>query len=222
MLKRIKLLTIFSILASVFMFSSISFAVEKPNLKPLNLSPDQVITLDNEGAQKIEIKNPRAFLESQNVKIPENVKDIKVFIQINDSETQELTEQLPDSMETHSTLTVVPYQWYTSTDWGTLLHEVTGSSGTLTNSITRSIGASWSADVSVSASVVSAGVGYSVTSSYSVTGSCTRDTEGRYTIIQAYPTYNVTYFDVKNSSNTIIGGGYSIKPRGVAFIVYQY
>ncbi|MGI6307504.1 MAG: hypothetical protein ACOX1X_02645 [Dethiobacteria bacterium] len=222
MFKKNILLILFFVFASVFMLSSISFAVEKPNLKPLNLSPDQVITLDNEEAQKIEIKNPREFLESQNVEIPRNVKDVRVFIQTNDSEKKELTEQSPDSIETRSTLTVVPYQWFTATDWGNMLHEVTGSVGELTNSVTRSLAVMWSADVSVSATVVSAGLGYSVTSSYSVTGTQTVDTGGNYTVMQAYPTYSVTFFDVKNSSNTIIGGGESIKPRGVAFVVFQY
>ncbi|MES1054203.1 hypothetical protein FOA24_36275 [Bacillus thuringiensis] len=82
----------------------------------------------------------------------------------------------------------------------------------------------WNANVGISASVVSAGVGFNVSAEYSVTQSNTIDTGGRYAEIRAYAEYNGYRFDVWESgwfSDSKVGSGTALKPVGICFVTYR-
>ncbi|MDT3399180.1 hypothetical protein RKE29_21445 [Streptomyces sp. B1866] len=103
-------------------------------------------------------------------------------------------------------------------------HKLAMTSGkgktTLVLKISDSVSAEWSANVSVTSSTVSAGVGFSVTKTYTV------DKETRYEVpkgkrgyVEAYPCYQVYTFDVYNAywDEKPVGNGVAEKPVGVYF-----
>ena len=105
--------------------------------------------------------------------------------------------------------------WEEETDFSNRIGTARGSTGTLTCSVSYSEQASYSADVSVSSGIVSAGVGYSVTKTFTLT-------EGRTTVINAYPIYEITWYDVFDIDGDEIGSGWAMRLVGAQFIVNQY
>lgn len=85
---------------------------------------------------------------------------------------------------------------------------------TLTLSISDSVSTEWNASVSIAAKWVSAGVGFSVTKTYTVTqGTSYSVPKGKYGHIAAYPLYDMYSFDTMLPTGT----GYAMKPVGVCF-----
>lgn len=91
---------------------------------------------------------------------------------------------------------------------------------TLSVTINQGVSATWSANVGVSAEVVSAGVGYSVTSSYSVASSGSWNVpSGTHGRLEAYAlhdkhTWDVYDDDCGDPADTYVGYGSSYKPNG--------
>jgi hypothetical protein len=126
-------------------------------------------------------------------------------------------------------LSNVQYQgnsWYfgsqrigASSGWGPI---------TLSVSVSTSVSATFSANVGVSAEVVSAGVGYSVTASYGVSSSGTWAVpSGTYGTLEAYALHNKHTWDVWNDdcgdpADTYSGNGQSYKPNGGVYFKKVY
>jgi len=114
--------------------------------------------------------------------------------------------------------------------WGTqYVAKAAGGPGptTIHMSQSTSISNSFSANVSVSADVVTAGVGFSVTASYTTTLQCDLSIPaGIYGAIEAYPIYNVYNYDVMY--NPFIGSPYKAgegnasKAVGVFYLTYTW
>lgn len=97
---------------------------------------------------------------------------------------------------------------------------------TLSLTISKGVNATYSDNAGVSASVISAGVGYSVTSTYTVssTGTVYVPSGKEYELV-AYPTYSqksyqVWYNPIIGSAHEV-GTGTAAKPTGVCFVWYQ-
>lgn len=92
---------------------------------------------------------------------------------------------------------------------------------------TRSIGAEVSSTLGVSASGISAGVGFKVTDNYSVTFKSTTDVPaGKKLNVKVFRTFQKKSFDVYEynqfSSDKYYGTGYAYKPNGAYFAKYWY
>lgn len=97
---------------------------------------------------------------------------------------------------------------------------------TATMSISQGISASFSANVSVDSEVVSSGVGFSVTDTFTVTDSYSVNVPSGYTYnIKARPIYLVKNYDIWNDPfigwDYQLGSGYAMKPVGVCFALYK-
>lgn len=90
--------------------------------------------------------------------------------------------------------------------------------------VTESFEASFSTNVDVSAEIISAGVGFSVTRSYSVSDKQKIIVpSGRVGLIKAYEYYRLVRFDVMEKGffgDKKIGDGYALKPIGICFKTY--
>ncbi|NEN85712.1 hypothetical protein [Paenibacillus elgii] len=97
---------------------------------------------------------------------------------------------------------------------------------TLNASASGGVSATYSTTVTIPTGTISTGVGYSVTDSYSVSSSYTRDVpQGRLYQIQAFPMFTSTYFDIWYHScvtgDSQVGTGWANKPTGVHFAVFD-
>jgi hypothetical protein len=118
--------------------------------------------------------------------------------------------------------------WYNGQVFETqaILNNQTSNPATLTLSKTLSVSNSWNASVGVSASVVTAAVGFSVTSSVSITYSATATVPGHTCEkILAYELYKVYKFNVYQEpfigSDVLIGNGWAQSRNGVRYdVVY--
>ncbi|MBY8889291.1 hypothetical protein K7472_31275 [Streptomyces sp. PTM05] len=92
---------------------------------------------------------------------------------------------------------------------------------TISLSVNKSVAATWSANASVQAGYVSLGVGFNVTSTYTVIRSISYPVpSGKVGVIRAYPSLESYSFDVYDRFNNKIGSGYAFKPSGVCFDTY--
>ncbi|GIP24174.1 hypothetical protein [Paenibacillus sp. J22TS3] len=90
--------------------------------------------------------------------------------------------------------------------------------------ITKSVAATFSANVGISAEIVSAGVGYSVTDTFSVSASDSVQTNGKATVLAGYAKYEVKTFDIWEDDpiwDDYVGSGRALKPWSVCFAVFQ-
>ncbi|MBD1372575.1 hypothetical protein IC620_09430 [Hazenella sp. IB182357] len=98
--------------------------------------------------------------------------------------------------------------------------------GEATITVSESIAATWEASVGVSAEVISAELGFTVTSTYSVSDSYSIELpEGETVKIVARPVYNVYQYDVWKDpligNDYYLGSGSAYKPVGVCFYFYD-
>lgn len=99
-----------------------------------------------------------------------------------------------------------------------------GINHTLTLSINKQIAASFSANVGISASIVSAGVGFSVTETHGVTSSDSVQSGGKATQLVAYGKYELYNFEIWEDDliwDDYVGTGQALKPYSVCFFAYQ-
>ncbi|WP_406003894.1 hypothetical protein [Streptomyces sp. NBC_00829] len=101
---------------------------------------------------------------------------------------------------------------------GTGLLQQTSGRGktTLVMTVSKSVSTEWKSEAKIDASVVSAGIGFSVTKSYTVENQTRYEVpKGKFGTVQAYPlydlyTFNAKILDMKKS-------GWAMKPVGVCF-----
>ncbi|MFJ3310061.1 hypothetical protein ACIPSA_45090 [Streptomyces sp. NPDC086549] len=110
---------------------------------------------------------------------------------------------------------------YRGEQCGTNVIQKTSGHGktTLTMSVQKSVATKWSATASISAGAVSAGMGWDVTKTYTVTDQTAFSVpSGKFGTIEAYPLYDVYSF---NETSKVDGGklgtGRALKPVGVCF-----
>lgn len=205
---------------SLFLFSNVAFATDSVSSQSFNLTKynHDVKILKDKGIQEITIKDAEKFLRDTNYKFPEKYDDIKVTIQL-PLDIDRFTNNVKDpGVELQASgYSISPFAWENRTNWDDLLGITSGSSGSITLNIMKSRAASYKSSVSVSAAIVSAGVGYDVTNTFTISNSCTENTGGRYTEIKGFPIYRITdyyiYYDGKEK-----GSGWAMRPIGVAFV----
>ncbi|MEV5138929.1 hypothetical protein AB0K71_28930 [Streptomyces syringium] len=107
---------------------------------------------------------------------------------------------------------------YQGQQCGTNVIQQTSGQGktTLVLTVSKSVSAEWKSEGGISAGVVSAGIGFSVTKSYTVENQTRYEVpRGKFGTVQAYPLYD------KYSFNATMGGikkpGWAMKPVGVCF-----
>ncbi|MFD9221214.1 hypothetical protein ACFWDI_14640 [Streptomyces sp. NPDC060064] len=101
---------------------------------------------------------------------------------------------------------------------GTSLLQQTSGRGktTLVLTVSKSVSTEWKSEAKIDAKVVSAGVGFSVTKSYTVENQTRYEVpKGKFGTVQAYPLYDLYTFNVKilNAKKP----GWAMKPVGVCF-----
>ncbi|WP_246005799.1 hypothetical protein [Brevibacillus gelatini] len=195
----------------------------------------------DKGYKEFVIKNPEEFVKKAGLKKPDpklKAKSVIIRVPLEESNDEKVYQYNKDSRDgknnregevTTQDLDLKPdYVTVTDTSYACGVEEiqrVSGSKGTLTLTVSEKVAATFSANVSVSAEIVSAGVGFNVTSEYTVTDSNTVDTNGRFTELVAYPYYRIKYFDVYDEatfgSDNYLGSGEAWKPIGVCFAVFD-
>ena len=217
--------------------SSVSFAdsssdlLETSNLNSCDKLLDSVsveelertVSLEN-NTETIKIKNSdlvKKIVEENNFEKPSNLLP---------SELTFVRSLSKENNQSDFSQSLAPASYYlknktaTSACGSSVLKKVSGNSGSLTLSFSSKIAATWNASVGVSASVVSAGVGFNVSAEYSVTQSNTIDTNGRYAEIRAYAEYTGYRFDVWESGwfgDKKVGNGTALRPVGICFVTYR-
>ncbi|MFD4416035.1 hypothetical protein ACFVXA_29430 [Streptomyces sp. NPDC058246] len=110
---------------------------------------------------------------------------------------------------------------YQGENCGTNVIQKTSGQGktVLTMSVQKSVATKWSATATISASAVTAGMGFDVTRTYTVTNQTAFDVpRGKFGQIEAYPLYDVYGFnEVRATDGHKIGTGRVLKPVGVCF-----
>lgn len=92
---------------------------------------------------------------------------------------------------------------------------------TLSLAVSKAVAAQWSSNVSITAGDVTAGVGWSVTKTYTITDTATFPVrKGQFGELDAYPLYDEETFSVTDVTGTVHGNGYALKPVGVCFNSY--
>jgi hypothetical protein len=91
-------------------------------------------------------------------------------------------------------------------------------------SISKGVSATVSANVSISKGIISSGVGFDVTKSYTVThASFYNVPKGKYAVLEGFPLYTVKNFNIYkdvSGPDKKIGYGSAGKPTGVCFVHY--
>ncbi|MGW1809596.1 hypothetical protein [Streptomyces sp. NPDC002078] len=110
---------------------------------------------------------------------------------------------------------------YQGEQCGTNVIQKTSGAGktTLTMSVQKSVATKWSATASISAGAVSAGMGFDVTRTYTVTDQTAFDVpKGKFGTIEAYPLYDLYgFYESSIVDGKKIGTGKVLKPVGVCF-----
>lgn len=96
-----------------------------------------------------------------------------------------------------------------------------GVDGVLTLGSSTTVSNTFSANVGVSANVVSAGVGFDVTNSFTRSSSYSVNTGGSSYQIVAYDSYNNFAFDVNNLFGSTVGSGNALKQIGFCYAAYK-
>ncbi len=193
--------------------------------------------------QVINVKNPEAYARLMGLEPPSpNAKIVGITMVIDGSESTVLPSISPLNLVTNSDSTssstmspqsILGYYYITNvTNNGNTcgLSKLRDSyypgpcSATMT--VTSSVAATWSANVGVTASVVSAGVGFSVTSSFEVSDSYGISVPaGKTYEIIAHPVYTNKGFKVMwhpyIGYESVAGSGNAAKPIGVCFAQYS-
>lgn len=182
----------------------------------------QIKSLPN-GKKQIVVKNSEAFLKSQNINIPANAKDVSVVIDISEP-TKSATNSVVQPM-LGGYYTAIPdfWQWEAYTGGGI----IPGSYGTgvgprtLIGSVAKGYTHSFTANVGISAGEVTAGVGFTIGESFTVTSGSNYSVPAGYTGVQyAYPYTEYVEFDVYNIFGTHVGYGAARQYLGAVWISY--
>lgn len=191
------------ILTSIFIFSKSNVSAQK------NYQEREVIT------DRQYIEN---FAEERGLDESEITQIEFVYYEENDSKKviNDITPKIWGDLYVRGTgqsgMCGVKSLWTTS-GWGP---------GPITQSRSHSIASSFSANIGISAKIVSAGIGFNVSKNYTVTDTKTLPLEkGEYGEIISYPLYRIHMFSIYKSvpgNDKIVGKGSANEPSGVCFV----
>ena len=184
-------------------------------------------SIDDAGNEVLTFENPNEVVEEMKLEKPNpDAKVVGVYV-VKNAYLEEYSAEPPSEVQPFATVYVEPTR-EAETCGSTRIGYTSapGDGGDLTLSINRNVNATYSANVSVSSQIVSAGVGFSVTEGVSITATKTvKDTKrGTFYEIAAYAAYNTVFFDVIEDGlfgDRVIGSGYANQPIGACFVVYE-
>lgn len=194
------------------------------NLLPEEMNPgfpDQEV---NQGSTKLEGDKAKEFcIENKILKKDEDVKEVIIY--------KEPIQNLLDISKTQAEYKKtwgIPKTWvevtsvYELTDMDIVDYSRAGPGGNVSMQYSDTIEATMNTEISVSKSIVSGSVGYTIGKGYSISKNYSRDiTPGKYGMITAYISYRHSNFDIW--FNPLLGGayvcgeGWAEKPIGVIF-----
>ncbi len=196
-----------------------NYVIEKYNIKPT-----KNITKDNHVKESIIIKDKKIIddlIDKNKISIPENTEKSKIKeIEIINTTSIE-SEDIIKSPRGYRIENVVKDQdvWHHTEPLRESIYSNPG--GTMT--ISEGVYAEWSANVGVSAEIVSTGVGFTVGVNYTVSDSQTVDTQGYdYAKVTAYDRMWKYNYDVVGTFLDPDGTGDAYKPFGVRFEIVRY
>lgn len=181
--------------------------------------------------QRIELIGPQAATYAQQHGLPLSEDAPLVKVMVAPSETaRPRFQQSPSELQP---VWGVPRYSLANIRWGEGCgtSEIRSTSGegpaSLSLQVHHGISAAWNANVGISASIVSAGLGFDVTADFQVTAVYqVVIPAGETWIIRAYPTFDIATFEIWH--NPLVGGKYAVGrgeahiPAGVSFAVYHH
>lgn len=200
------------------------------------VSPGQLAFTAPQGKDKepktkrevIWVSNVEEFVKKNNIEIPDSAKVVgAVIIRYKENETEP-----PTNFGDIQIQWGIPYYYITnvrtSETCGIELLRKSYAKGpaTLSMTIKESVSAKWGTNTGISASTVSASLGFDVTKAYEITDSISIQVPaGKTYALAAYPMYRVYNFAVYHNpmigSAYYAGDGWAWKPSGVCFVWYQ-
>ncbi|MDM5191183.1 hypothetical protein QUF93_00370 [Bacillus hominis] len=187
----------------------------------------------NDFERTVSVENNTEIIKVTNVNLVEKFVNESNFEKPSGRTPTEITFVRPLSQvenKSNSLQDLAPGSYYvknrssTAACGSSILKKISGNSGSLTLSFSGKVSATWSANAGITASAVSAGVGFNVSAEYSVTQSNTIDTNGRYAEIRAYAEYTGYHFEVWENgwfSDSKVGNGTALRPVGICFVTYR-
>lgn len=223
MLKKLVCFSLSLLIGSIFLITQPTYAQTKTdNVKKTIIS---------------DLKEMKNYCLEKNIPLEYNGKKIKKIeiVEDIDSDTTDITKTNNASTKRNQKSTTVPGRKNMIGDYIQLVSPMTftGSNcigqaagtgpGTLGLSTSYSEAATLSTTASVSSGTVSAAVGFSVTSTYTVTPSYSVNlSAGQSARIYAYPIYKGYTFDIYRLGIYYAGSGYAYRVIGSSFSVAYY
>lgn len=209
-------LAILSLLALVMLMFAFNTSV-------VNASSD---TTKNENGKKVETftpDNPEQFIKEQGWEKPTPDAKLVEVTRVTEEPNDEI-----DGIKKENNLQVI-YSIKNVKNIGQLCGTTVqartsgtgGANGVLKLEQTASVSNSYNANVGVSASTVSAGVGFDVTAGMNRTTSYSVNTGGKNYQIVAYDDFQGKSFDVYNIFNKKVGSGTALRQVGFCYAAYE-
>lgn len=181
--------------------------------------------------QRVELAGPQAaaFVRQHGLPVPKDASLVKVIVAPSETDRPRFNQREAGVQPVWG----APRYYLEKIRWtegcGTAEIRSTSGSGpaTLSLEVHHGVSATWNANVSISASVVSAGVGFDVTSDFQITALYQVEIPaGETWEIRAYPTYDIASFEVWHNplvgSRYRAGQGEAYIPSGVCFVVCDF
>lgn len=209
------------------LFVSIQPAFAKgPNVNPCSTNKykhEVIETNVDEGYEKVKIADPKKFVEDVGFEKPfPDAQPVEVVIK-RPIEYKQLNNKKSDVISEHTYVTVTSRSEACGTTQ--IRRSTVPGPSDYTMTVSEKVTASFSANVGVSAEVVSAGVGFTVTDEFAVSDSYKVSVpSGATWTVVAYPNLDVYRFDVYEPlllGHQKTGSGTALKPVGVCFVVWK-
>lgn len=181
--------------------------------------------------QRVELTGPEAavFARQHGLRVPKGAALVKVMV----APTEAARPRFQQDAAGIQPVWGVPRYSLKNVRWseGCGTAEIRSTSGqgpaSLSLQVHHGVSATWNANVGISASIVSAGVGFDVTSDFQITALYQVEIPaGETWEVRAYPTYDIATFEVWH--NPLVGDQYRAGqgeahiPAGVCFVVYDF
>lgn len=220
---KILLLTFTSfILALTTMFILSTSLANAATVKSSNNSPNHN-SLKNKQVTTFIPKNKKHFIQKQGWEKPNQNAELVKVVRVNDKNTNNINNK--NNVSTFGWYYKIKNVDYRGQTCGTKVQARTsgtgGADGDLILKQTVSVSNSFSTNVNVSASTVSAGVGFNVTKTISRTTGRTVHTHGKSYQIIAYDDFETKHFQVYNLFGSKVGDGMAFRQVGFCYAIYQ-
>lgn len=181
--------------------------------------------------QRVELTGPEAaaFARQHGLPVPKGAALVKVTV----APSEAARPRFQQSADGIQPVWGMPRYYLQNIRWtegcGTAAIRSTSGQGpaSLSLEVHHGVNATWHANVGISASIVSAGIGFDVTSDFQITALYQVEIPaGETWAIRAYPTYDIAAFEVWH--NPLVGDRYRVGqgeahiPSGVCFVVYDF